>query len=208
MLDTLGYIASLVVLISLLMSSVKKLRLINLVGSLLFATYGFLIASYPTGLMNLGIVFINIYYLIKLNQAKDDFHMVEITQESQLYNDFIETYKNDMKIFMNVDVDFQDKSLKKYFVTRNAVPAGLFIAKVNAHKLEILIDYTIPLYRDYKIGKHLYTHANDFCSNLGVTYLSAKPGSSKHRSYLEKMGFVSIEKNNQIVMEKLIDKQA
>jgi hypothetical protein len=208
MLDTLGYVASLVVLISLLMSSVKKLRVINLIGSTIFAVYAFLIPSYPTALMNLGIVFINIYYLVKLHKAKDNFHMVEITEESELYKDFIETYKNDMETFMNVDIDFKDKNLKRYFVTRNAVPAGLFIAKVNTHKLEILIDYTVPMYRDYKVGKHLYSHTSDFCGNLGVTYLTAKPGSSKHRSYLEKMGFVSIEKNNQIVMEKLIDKQA
>ncbi|QWB96082.1 YgjV family protein [Mycoplasmatota bacterium] len=208
MLDTLGYIASLVVLISLLMTSVKKLRVINLIGSTIFAVYAFLIPSYPTAVMNLGIVFINIYFLVNLHKAKDNYHMVEIESESELYTDFIETYKNDMKTFMNTDIDFNDENLKKYFVTRNAVPAGLFIAKLNAHKLEILIDYTIPMYRDYKVGKHLYSHANDFCGNLGVTYLSAKPGSSKHRSYLEKMGFVSIEKNNQIVMEKLIDKQA
>ena len=56
LLDWIGYIASLIVLVSLLMSSVKKLRWINLGGALLFGIYGFLIGSLPTGFMNFGIV--------------------------------------------------------------------------------------------------------------------------------------------------------
>lgn len=60
-LDVLGYVASLVVLVSLVMSSIKKLRWINLGGALLFSVYGFMIGSTPTGIMNLGIVMINIY---------------------------------------------------------------------------------------------------------------------------------------------------
>ncbi|WP_047985647.1 YgjV family protein [Ornithinibacillus californiensis] len=67
-LEWLGYLASLIVLISLLMSSIKKLRWINMIGSSLFSLYGFLIGALPVGIMNLGIVFINIYYLVKLSR--------------------------------------------------------------------------------------------------------------------------------------------
>ena len=67
--DYLGYAASLIVLISLLMSSIKKLRWINLAGALLFGIYGFMIQSLPTGFMNLGIVIIDIYYLVKHNST-------------------------------------------------------------------------------------------------------------------------------------------
>ena len=65
-LEWIGYIASMIVLVSLLMSSIKKLRWINMVGALIFGAYGFMIGSMPTGIMNLGIVIIDIYYLSKL----------------------------------------------------------------------------------------------------------------------------------------------
>ena len=48
MLELVGYFASLLVLISLLMTSVVKLRVINMIGSLIFAVYALLICSYPT----------------------------------------------------------------------------------------------------------------------------------------------------------------
>ncbi len=68
--ETLGFIASFIVLISLLMSSIKLLRWINLVGAILFACYGILISSVPTIFMNFGIVFINIFYLSKIYSTK------------------------------------------------------------------------------------------------------------------------------------------
>ena len=58
-----GYLASLVILISFLNSSIIKLRIINLVGCILFATFAYLIGSIPTIFVNLSIACINIYYL-------------------------------------------------------------------------------------------------------------------------------------------------
>lgn len=57
-----GYLASLVVLISLTMTSIIKLRVINFIGCLLFAAFAYLIDSLPTMLMNLGIAGINVYF--------------------------------------------------------------------------------------------------------------------------------------------------
>lgn len=70
-LEWLGYLASVIVLISLLMSDILKLRWINLVGSSLFSLYGFLIGALPVGFMNFGIALINIYYLFKLYSNKE-----------------------------------------------------------------------------------------------------------------------------------------
>jgi hypothetical protein len=72
-LEWLGYLASLIVLISLLMNSILKLRWINLLGSSIFSLYGFLIGALPVGFMNLGIALINIYHLIKIYHSKEYF---------------------------------------------------------------------------------------------------------------------------------------
>ena len=48
-LELVGYLASLLVLVSLLMTSVTKLRVINMIGSFIFAIYALLIASYLSG---------------------------------------------------------------------------------------------------------------------------------------------------------------
>jgi hypothetical protein len=65
--DWVGYAAMATVLVSFLMKSVTKLRLINSLGCLFFVVYGFLLEplSMPIIITNTAILIINLYYLIK-----------------------------------------------------------------------------------------------------------------------------------------------
>ena len=61
--EMLGYLASVFVAVSLMMRSLTKLRVINLIGSVLFTAYGLIIGAYPVAVVNGFIVLVNIYYL-------------------------------------------------------------------------------------------------------------------------------------------------
>ena len=69
-LEFLGYLASTLVAISLMMRSLTKLRVINLSGSLLFTVYGFSIGAYPVAFLNAFVVLVNIFYLQKQVSGK------------------------------------------------------------------------------------------------------------------------------------------
>ncbi|ACK47877.1 YgjV family protein [Shewanella baltica] len=69
--EWVGYLASVVVAISLMMSNIKKLRWWNLIGAALFVAYGVAIGAYPVALVNFFIVLIDIYYLVKLYREAD-----------------------------------------------------------------------------------------------------------------------------------------
>jgi hypothetical protein len=64
--EWVGYLAMTTVLISFLMKSVVKLRIINSVGCFVFVLYGFLLEplSKPIIITNTIIFGINIYYLL------------------------------------------------------------------------------------------------------------------------------------------------
>lgn len=76
MVEIMGYIGSALVLISFLMTSVVKLRVINAAGGMIFAVYAMIIRSYPTALMNCCLVLINIYYLVRLKKTGGDQELV------------------------------------------------------------------------------------------------------------------------------------
>lgn len=66
MTEGVGYLASLVLMISFLMKNINTLRIINSTGCLLFVIYGFLLAtSWPIIISNSFILGVNIYYLTK-----------------------------------------------------------------------------------------------------------------------------------------------
>ena len=65
--EWLGYTAMATVLISFLMKSVIKLRLINALGCLLFILYGFMLQpiSKPIIITNFAILAINLFHILK-----------------------------------------------------------------------------------------------------------------------------------------------
>ncbi len=67
MVEIIGYIASVIVLCSFLMKDVKKLRVVNMLGCLMFVIYGFMMPTIRLGLpiiiTNLAIMLVNFYYL-------------------------------------------------------------------------------------------------------------------------------------------------
>lgn len=69
--EWVGYLASVVVAISLMMSNIKRLRWWNLLGAALFVAYGIAIAAYPVTLVNFFIVLIDAYYLVKLYRSPE-----------------------------------------------------------------------------------------------------------------------------------------
>lgn len=65
--ECIGYAAMATVLISFLMKSVNKLRIVNSFGCLLFVFYGIVLQpiSKPIIITNIAIFCINIYYILK-----------------------------------------------------------------------------------------------------------------------------------------------
>ncbi|QMS84902.1 hypothetical protein [Candidatus Xianfuyuplasma coldseepsis] len=195
-LEWLGYIASAIVLVSLLMSSIVKLRWINLVGALLFGAYGFMILSYPTGFMNLGIAIIDIVYLIKMYGSKEYFTILPITEDHQYLDSFIDFYRDEIEQYFDLEnIHIRDAKVKLY-ILRNMTTAGVFVAdEVDDSTLEIRLDYAIPQYRDFKLGKFIFQENKAYFTEFGITSLIAYSYNPLHDKYLRKMGFVETEEN-------------
>jgi hypothetical protein len=62
--EWVGYLASLVLMISFLMKNINTLRIINSFGAILFVIYGVMLAiSWPIVITNIFILGVNVYYL-------------------------------------------------------------------------------------------------------------------------------------------------
>lgn len=189
-LEWLGYLASLVVLISLLMNSIIKLRWINLVGSSIFSVYGFLIGALPVGFMNLGIALINIYHIVRIYGSKDYFKTLSILSNSQYFNYFLDFYKDEIEKYSdkpNFDIDDYDIG---FYILRNMVPAGIFLGThYSEDTINIELDFVIPEYRDFKIGTYIFKHNKQYFIDKGYSKFVSFSSKEKHTNYLKRMGF-------------------
>jgi Flp pilus assembly protein protease CpaA len=65
MIDILGWIATAVVVGSFAIQDVRKLRIINMIGSILWIAYGFLKQDNPIIFVNISIIIMHTYWFIK-----------------------------------------------------------------------------------------------------------------------------------------------
>jgi hypothetical protein len=129
--ELIGYVASALIVISLLMASVLKLRVINLVGAIVFTAYGLLIDSLPVVLANGAIVLIDIYHLVRMLRARAEhayFEVVEVPTGSPLLRRFVEFHEEDIRRFQPDFPGLLDEQLA-WMVLRDAVPVGVVLAR-------------------------------------------------------------------------------
>lgn len=188
--DLIGYTGSLLVVISMLMTSVIKLRVINGIGSIIFTGYALMIHSYPTAAMNFCLVLINAYNLLKLLKSKKNYRVLPVKTEDRFTQFFLETHEKDIKNFFSYDGNLKDCD-KNYIIFCEDSPAGIFLGSSNGDKsIRAKIDYATPEFRDCSLGKHLYKYLSQ---NEGTKELIFEKASKEHLHYLLKMGFIEKE---------------
>lgn len=186
-LQVVGYFSTLLILISFLMTSVLKLRVVNLIGSAIFVVFAFLTKSYPTAIMNVGLCIINIYFILRLLRSKPLTLMLPISLDSAYLRAFEELYREDIRKYFP-DFDLTDnRADTAYFVYYDMDPVGLTMGRRTGDGvLELLLDYTIPKYRDASVGRFLYPH---LLGEEGFTALECRKATPHHEKYLHKVGF-------------------
>ncbi|WP_319371174.1 hypothetical protein [uncultured Ilyobacter sp.] len=186
-----GYISSFVVLISLTMSSIIKLRWINLVGAIMFSTFGFMINSYPTGILNLGIALIDLYYLYQLYMRKEEFSMVRANFDSDYFKYFINFNRKEIDEQYNVLSETSD--YRAYYYLRNNNIAGVMIGRaLDDETFFIELDYVTEEFRDFKIGKYFLGENRIGMLLKGYKTLRTRANSEHHANYLGKIGFKKV----------------
>jgi len=202
--EIIGYIASVIIFISILSSSILKLRVINVVGSILFAIYGFMIHSIPTGMMNTLIVVVNIYYLVKLFKAKELFTILPVKQNDQYVKHFLEFYEDEIKKH-SFEIDMiREQWDVCFFVLRDMATAGLFSGKkIDEDTLLIVLDFAIPEYRDFKIGKYIYDRQEELFGKLGYKNFQVQTTNKDHIKYLLKMNFVKDHSKENVYVKNI-----
>ncbi len=187
MIEIFGYIGSALVVVSMLMSSIVKLRVINTIGSVISGIYAVICGAIPLALMNTCLIIINVYNLVKLLKTEQDFDLVAGRGEDPLVRFFLEHYEQDIRLYFP-GFEAKDADGKQaYVVCCDGNPAGMIVGEVKDGNLDIMADYSVPAYRDCSVGAYLYAKLAEYKVH---TLRYGRGLSDAHVSYMKKMGFV------------------
>jgi hypothetical protein len=190
--EILGYAASVLVAISLTMSSLARLRALNLAGCLAFTAYGFLVGAYPVMAVNAFIAVVNVVYLLRMQPGRSAaFELLPIPRPDNRYlQRFLEFNGEDIrKFFPGFQAELPADSLV-VFILRDMMPVGLVVCRRRDEQtLDVLLDYVIPSDRDFQCARYFYKSWADVLQGEGVKRFVARGETAAHRRYLEKMGY-------------------
>jgi hypothetical protein len=188
--EIIGYVASVLVAVSLMMSKILTLRVVNLVGAATFAVYGWLIGAAPVAAMNAFIVLINIWYLAQMFRTRSYFKLLEVRPDDEYLLQFLRFYQKDMLTTQSGVKLHPDEGDLCVFILRDMVPAGLLVGQAGADGvLKVDVDYVIPAFRDFKTGDFLFGDNKAFFREHGISVVRAYTDAAIHKQYLMRMGF-------------------
>ena len=193
--ELIGYLGSALVVISMLMTSVVRLRIINLIGSAIFTCYALLIKSYPTAAMNLFLVGINVYHLARLLKVQKNYDLVAVDMENSYVAYLLEKNRDDILRWFP-EFSIPNETGIAYLVCCDSNPAGLFLGRaVGDGDIEVLLDYATPVYRDTSVGVYLHGQL----AKAGCRSLVFRSHAPQHEGYMEKVGYRKNERGEYLL---------
>lgn len=189
----IGYLASALLALSLLVNNDLKFRWLNTFGCFAFIVYGMLIGAFPIIITNTILLIINTVYLVKIYNTKEDFDLLEFDADNEIIKKFLAYYSNDIQSYFP---GFHlNKSDIRFVVLRDMVIANIFAALVTEDGKGIVqINYTVPNYRDYKVGRFIFEREKKYLISKGINMLVYNLVHNKnHEEFLKVMGFKKME---------------
>ncbi len=192
--ELIGYVASAFTIVSLMMSEVLRLRLMNFVAVTIWTGYGILLQAPALIITNAVLMGINLFFLYRIYTTREFFNLVEVRKEAVYLREFLLAYDKEIRRFYP-DFKYDDQAnVFPFFALRNVTAAGLFIMEVREdNRLYLMLDFTIPGYRDFKIGRYVYGRDSDVLKSVREhgfdTVYSDMPDSPRQIKYLRRAGF-------------------
>lgn len=182
-----GYVGTALVLTSMLMTSVMKLRIFNTIGSVISGLYAAYTHTWPVVLLNAGLVIINVYQMIRLAKTKVVFRHVQAGAQDTLLTLFLDANKEEIAKFIPNYSYTPGENTQVHMVFDGMEAVGVLIGTAEGDTFHAELDYVTPKYRDCSIAKFLFGELKQ----AGFAAVSQNEGAPLHKQYLEKMGFAA-----------------
>lgn len=184
-LEIFGYIGTALVIVSMMMTSVIKLRIINMCGGAISLIYAFLCNAWPVVVLNACLICINFFQTVRQLRQKDSFGHVVTNAEDATVRYFLSYYEKDVQRFFPNYVLNPHRNTEIHIIFVSGEMVGVLVGTRVADMYRLEMDYVIPRYRDIEVGKFLFPILKDG----GIAMMTAPMGTDEHNKYLFKLGF-------------------
>lgn len=185
LLEAFGYVGTALVIVSMMMTSVLKLRIINMCGGSISLIYAIIYNTWPIVVMNACIICINFYQTVRQLRRKDSLAHVTARADDASLLYFLDYHSKDIEKFFPSYKLTPHKSSEAHVIFARGEMVGVLIGTRAADVYRIEMDYVIPKYRGIATGDFLFPRLRE----QGVNMLTAPSIEGEHDRYLKTLGF-------------------
>lgn len=189
--ELVGWVGSLLVILSLTQARVLRFRWMNLVGAALATGYNAAIEVWPFAVMNGVITVIDIYWVIRLHRERHDeavYEVIEVGTEDAYWRHLLDVHRDDIAHFHPDTLDPVGDEHSAFVVARRDEAVGLVVVRDAGDGVgRVAMDYVTPRFRDFTPGEFVYQRSGIFAAK-GFSSLEHGDVPSS-RDYLARVGF-------------------
>ncbi len=190
--EAIGWIGSVLLVISLLQTRVLRLRVLNTVAGVVLIVYNGIIEVWPMVAMNVAIVIINLVFIGRLRSAAQPtgYTLLEVAPTDEYLRHLLRVHDSDIRQF-NPGFMFDPAATDThaFLMLRGDETAGVVLLTGDADGVARLqLDYVLPRYRDFTPAEYLYEGSGWFAEH-GFREVVAPPRMHPTDPYLERLGF-------------------
>lgn len=192
-LEVLGWVGSIVLVVSLLQSRLLRLRQLNLAASALLVVYNALIEVWPMVAMNVAIGAINVWHLARLLRTRHDpdaYEVVEVVADDPYLAHVLGHHGDDIARFNpGFAWDGDRAGAMAFLVLREGETVGFVLAHDGGGgRAEVALDYVSPKFRDFTPGEFVFRRSGLFTDRGFSTVVASRRMRGADR-YLAQVGF-------------------
>ena len=199
LLDLVGWVGSAILVWSLLQTRILRLRLINLVGSLILVAFNVGVGVWPMVGLNAVLVGINLFYLRSLLRSRHStasYAVVEVEPDDAYLGYLLGRHEGDIREFSTGFRVDAPRSGEAYLILRAEGTVGyVMLHDAGSGVAQIDLDYVTVRYRDFTPGEFVF-RTSRLLSDKGYTRVVSAPGAAG--AYYAGIGFERVGETYQL----------
>lgn len=197
--EVFGWTGSILVVLSLMIPSVRKFRVLNLIGSLIATIYNVYFGIWPYAVMNGSIVLINVYWLWRLSHEGETeekgYSVITAASDDPIVQRFL--HRNGKDISKSYPT-FSAESLNGthvLLIMHEEEVIGIFALRPAIDGVSrIVVDYVTERFRDFGPGAYVYSSKSLF-DDVAADTLIFRTAHTTDPGYFKKQGFIESGEN-------------
>lgn len=190
-LDALGWAGSALLIFSVMQPRVLRLRLFNLLASVILTVFNGILEIWPMVAMNIALAIINLYFLTKLWGERHDaqaFEVVEVFPGDAYLEHVLQVHGSDIARHQpDFDPTLSAPGLRSFLVLHGDETVGVVVLRgEDDGTAQVLLDYVTRRFRDFTPGEFVWRRSQ-LLTQSGFRKIRTPPGMVA--PYYDRLGF-------------------